>query len=447
MEIMIYEDQTGFMQFPEKRSIKDSKIVSFFNNNVDLYIEKIGNNLTIYCHLIAFKASTRPTGYYIIYKDIYNDEIFSNLKRDIDNLLKKLEFKSKTGHKDNLIFENITMFDSASGSSYKEDTHVLIEAMKNGRNLEYSAGDIKDISDFCKNILKKNPNNIKISIASTKNALGNINILLNKKGTESLKKIGDTEQTINEYRERIREREKEARGLPGKTKIRSAFEQIREGADILRNVGYNNLEIRNEIDRNKEEIFAKFPVYTKERDPINIEKIPNKIDDDKDNYIEINFRTVAVICLVILLTASAIYLVMFPDVRKKIMIDVGIIKEIKEPIIDSINNSSNLTVNVTPIPTNIPMPVLLKIKTLTPTNETINVTFGNVITFNITTNQFANITWYFNNNKVQSDYNNISIYNNTNATIGKGNISVIVENINGTITQNWSLNIQPKLSK
>lgn len=295
MDLIIYEDQTGLMQFPDKRSEKDSKIVNFFNNNVDLYIDKIGNNLTIYCHLIAFKASTRPLGYYIIGRDIYSDNIFVDFKKDVDKILKSLELQPRTGHVDNTIFENVERFDDRY-QYYKEDIDIVKDVISYGRNLEYSAGDIREVSAFCKDILRKT-NNIKISISSTKNNLGNINILINKKSSESLKRTDSTEQIINQQREMLREKKKAEEGAPGLIKIREGFDKIKEGADILKNAGYNNLEIRNEIDRKVSEITIKFPTYVERREPEKREKIEVPIkklevtDDSKDKDIEIDRET------------------------------------------------------------------------------------------------------------------------------------------------------------
>lgn len=291
MDLTIYEDQTGLMQFPDKRSEKDSKIVNFFNNNVDLYIDKVGNNLTIYCHLIAFKASTRPLGYYIIGRDIYSDNIFANFKKDVDKILKSLELQPRTGHVDNIIFENIERFDDRY-QYYKEDIDIVKDVISYGRNLEYSAGDIREVSAFCKEMLR-NTNNIKISISSTKNNLGNINILINKKSSESLKRTDSTEQIISQQREILREKKKAEEGAPGLIKIREGFDKIKEGADILKNAGYNNLEIRNEIDRKVSDITIRFPTYIEKREPEKREKIEVPIkkleitDDGKEKDIEI----------------------------------------------------------------------------------------------------------------------------------------------------------------
>ena len=40
MDIRIFEDQTGFMMFPEKSLDKDMNIVRLFDNKIDLYIKR-----------------------------------------------------------------------------------------------------------------------------------------------------------------------------------------------------------------------------------------------------------------------------------------------------------------------------------------------------------------------------------------------------------------------
>ena len=265
MNITIYEDQTGLMLYPEKRLEKDGKIVNLFNNNVDIYMDKIRNDLAIYCRLIAFKTSSRPLGYYIVYKDIYSDHIFANFKKDVDKVLKSLELQPRTGHIDNVMFENIEKFEDRY-QYHKEDIDIVRKTVSYGRNLEYYAGDIRDILAFCKEILR-NTNNIKISISSTKNNLGNINILINKKSSESLRRTGSTEQIIGEQREILREKKKTEEGAPGLVEISNGFDKIKKGADILKNAGYNNLEIRNEIERKVRDIHIAFPTYVERREP------------------------------------------------------------------------------------------------------------------------------------------------------------------------------------
>lgn len=444
MEIIIYEDQTGEMQFPEKRSEKDSKIVSFFNNNIDLYIEKVGNNLTIYCHLIAFKASSRPTGYYIVYKDIYTDNIFTNFKKEIDKILKELEFQPKTGHQDNIIFENIVKFDDRS-QYYKEDTDIIIEAIIQGRNLEYSAGDIKEMSAFCKDILKTT-RNTKISLSSTKNNLGNINILIDKKHSESLKRSDNTEQIINQQRERLKEKKKVEDGGPGLVKIKDAFDRAKEGADILKIAGYNNLEIRNIIERNKDDLFSRFPTYTsREREAKEVIKTEEEeYEDDKDTM-KSHIKLIVAIIGIIITVTGIIVIVSYPNILPDSIRDM-VIRPTPMPTPDiSPEPTENTTNKTTETPSGPPIIVINGNGTDTIPIKIIDYPTGNVsskvknqIIFDVTTNQLANISWYINNVMVQfneSAYN--ATYANTSLSSGKLIVNVTATGINGTDSKQW----------
>lgn len=447
MDITIYEDQTGLMQFPDKKSEKDSKIVNFFNNNVDLYIDKIGNNITIYCHLIAFKASTRPLGYYIIGKDIYSDTVFTNFKKDVDKILRNLELQPRTGHLDNTIFENIERFDDRY-QTYKEDISIVKETVNYGRNLEYSAGDIKDTSAFCKGILKST-NNIKISISSTKNNLGNINILVDKKSSEPLKRTYNTEQIIREQRERLREKKKVEEGAPGLSKIKESFDQIKQGTDILKNAGYNNSEIRGEINKKVNEIYIKFPIDVERRVPESNAGIPIRkpeiTDDDKDNDKDIHksaVRSTTKIILIIGIVALLAIVIIFKS---------GTIKDVLPDNIKQRFGLATPTVTPepssteTPTPTLMPTPVIteqipigLNITRFNPDESNVSSTIRTPPTFNVETNQPANITWYINGTKAryyESVYN--STYNKS-AVLGKWIVNVTVENVNGTDSKQWN---------
>lgn len=448
MDITIYEDQTGLMQFPDKRSEKDSKIVNFFNNNVDLYIDKIGNNITIYCHLIAFKASTRPLGYYIIGKDIYSDIVFANFKKDVDKILKNLELQPRTGHVDNTIFENIQRFDDKY-QYYKEDINIIKETVNYGRNLEYSAGDIKDTSAFCKGILK-NTNNIKISISSTKNNLGNINIIVDKKSSEPLKRTYSTEQIIREQRERLLEKKKAEEGAPGLSKIKDNFDRIKEGADILKNAGYSNSEIRNEINKKVNEIYITFPTdierrVIERRIPERNGRVPIKIpeitNDDKDIYKDATRSSNTKIILIIgIVTILAIVMIFKIGVLKDMLPE-----NIKERI-GLATPTPTTTQMQTPTPTVIPEIQTyssgaenLKIVNYSPNDDNISSIVGMSTTFSVVTNQSANITWYIND--VEGQYNE-SVYNstyiNTSVVLGKWTINVTAVSANGTDSKQWN---------
>lgn len=191
MDLTIYEDQTGLMLFPEEKLEKNNKIVNFFNNNIDLYLQKAGNNLTIYCHLIAYKVSARPLGYYIICQCRNEENIFSDFKKELNDILKKLELKPRYGHADNVIFENLEKFDNRNiASDYlRRDIDKFAKVL---RRLDYFGGDISQISAFCGYALE-NIDNIEISISEDKSEFGNINILLNKNYADPLKRLDSLE--------------------------------------------------------------------------------------------------------------------------------------------------------------------------------------------------------------------------------------------------------------
>jgi hypothetical protein len=324
MEVFLYEDQTGLMIFPEKKYIKDNQIVKLFNNSVDLYIEKIGNNLKIYSHLNAYKTSSRPLGYYIIYKDSYNDNIFTNLKIESQKILQNLLLQLRPGHSDNIIFENIEKFDNKFQRNW--DIDLILNAINYGKNLDFTAGNISEISAFCTEILRRS-NNIIISLSSKKVSLGNINILINKKNAESLKRDEKTEYALNETRERIREKTKIEKGEPGRVKIKEGFSNIRQGVDTLRNAGYNLEEVQQSFDQiSTGEIFSlnikgmdrsKNKEIRKENKEIrkdfekDVEKNINiEKDKEKGNFIE----SVLKICIIIAAIAVIVVLgsIFFP---------------------------------------------------------------------------------------------------------------------------------------
>lgn len=75
-------------------------------------------------------------------------------------------------------------------------------------------------------------------------------------------------------------------------------------------------------------------------------------------------------------------------------------------------------------------------------NSTVNDTEGSSRTFNIMTNQTANITWYINGNSVQFDPGVISSsYINISASTGIWNVKAVATNPSGNITQSWIWNV------
>jgi len=457
MDITIYEDQTGLMLFPVEKTEKNIQIVSFFNNNIDLFLEKIGDNLAIYCHLIASKASSRPIGYYVIFKDVYNDQIFSNFKKEINNVLFALEIIPRLGHSDNIIFEEIERFDD-SYQYYKEEIDIVREAIDYGY-LEYSAGNIKDISSFCKDLLKTIRNiriSIMISTSSPKNELGNINILLNKKQAEPLKRIGNTEQKINDVRQLSKEKKKKEDGIQGILKIKEGVDKVKEGSEILKKVGYNNTEIRNEISNSINGIIGGFPTNG------------DKLDKENGDGNGIKIKHILIAGVVIMISLSIIY---WPFVSQSLLGLYNNYKTSNHQYDNIINNESKsplptiaptvLESTVSIEPTATIVVTSDKTSTITQSNSAIendvemnksgqnlriikheppNVTssiIGGVTEFYIVINQKANVTWRFNDEvRFYEDVNN-STYTNSDAAIGIWNVSVIAKNANGTVSNKW----------
>ncbi len=96
--------------------------------------------------------------------------------------------------------------------------------------------------------------------------------------------------------------------------------------------------------------------------------------------------------------------------------------------------------NTTPAPTTNPPPASVgpTIMNFTPISPVNNVV-SDSRTFEMTTDQIANVTWLINDSQVQfnesvTDAN----YTNTSASLGTWNVSAIASNINGTVMYNWS---------
>jgi len=236
MELTIYEDQTGHAILP--RPEKSEKIVMFFNKKIDLYMEKREEDLETYCYVLARTGSERDQGYYIRYKDIYNNNYFASFKRRAQEVLASLKFQYRLGDIRNIIFENIEKFDHKE--QYKDID--IITNVSNYNILEYKDGNIGDIPIFCKNILD-NTKNIKIAISPEDTKLGNINIA-RRVFEESLNPTDDTKNIIEEHKKRMNDHKKEELKKIARIKIR-------EEINILKNAGCSS----DEISRTGKELF------------------------------------------------------------------------------------------------------------------------------------------------------------------------------------------------
>ena len=134
MDIRIFEDQTGFMMFPERSSNKDMNMVRLFDNKIDLYIKKMENSLSIICYILAQRGHERPIGCYVIGDDNYTDDIFAIFKNGANNALENIGFKPDHDNIENAIFNNIEKF-GIYGT--REDTGIVIEALRHNEFLNY----------------------------------------------------------------------------------------------------------------------------------------------------------------------------------------------------------------------------------------------------------------------------------------------------------------------
>lgn len=233
MELTLYEDQTGQSLFPDTKE-KNERIVMFFNKGIDLYIEKKGDNIDIFCHVLAKRGSERNQGYYIRYKENYNRDYFTPFKKYAQEVLIKLKLQVISDDIGNTIFENIEKFDN--GGTHK-DIDIIISVLKEDV-LVYKDGNINEISKLCNDILS-NIKDVKISISSEDSKLGNINILRNMYEGH-LSPTENTVQTLERHKKRSEQKRKD-------DIKKSAKEKIKEGIDTLKNIGYSIDDIKRDL--------------------------------------------------------------------------------------------------------------------------------------------------------------------------------------------------------
>ncbi len=411
MDIMIYEDQTGLMLFPTKKTEKDVQIVSFFNNNVDLYADKIGDNVTIYCHLMAFETSSRPLGYYVIYKNVYGDNVFSNFKKDMDNILNRLKIQPRIGHEDNVIFENIGNFDDGYQCVHK-DTEIILKALELNKRLSYNVGNIKDITIFCRQLLKMNKR-IKIAILTGKSDMGDVNILRNKMYQERLAPTDETKIILDEQKEsiarklsednrKIIEEKKRIDGDVGDNKIREGITSIKDGLRIKRSAGYVTSEIDTDIRKINNAITDK-PLFDTSK---------NENTEQKQNVssgTDMKLFAIASVTMLILGMVAGMFIYPFlpDDAQDKISNIAGKGTPIPTPMTTVIEASEKTSIS-TPMATDVSVPMVTV--TIAPVlgNTTGNIT-GNATgntTGNITGNATGNITGNATGNTTDNITNN-----------------------------------------
>jgi hypothetical protein len=443
MNIQIFEDQTGFMLFPEKRKDRGMKTGKLFDNKIDLFLKKEGSELEITCYILINKGHERPIGCYVLGKHAYIDGIFADFKKDALNALKSIGFEPHRDNTENAIFSSLEKFDLYGKS--REDINMIKKILESKEYLTYKAGDIGEIAIFCRQILES-VNNIKIAISTGDSNLGDINITRNRLHNDSLIPTNNTkemlrqrsfeEKMIKEDKDRkIIEEKKKIDGEPGEAKIKEGIILIKEGLNIKRKAGYSNLEINYDISRINNAVIAMSP-----------EMVTDKFAEtvvDMDKKASSTIKTIIKVFLIIALTGILIYAYYYSpswnNMTKTISTNVPTpIKTVQIP---------------TPIPTPIPTvaPILISTPIINkgptflsvdPNSTTINDTAGTSRTFNVTTDQIADITFFVNEKRIYS-YENVTKANYTSppSSVGSRNVTVVAKNENGNSSYSWEWNV------
>ena len=268
MDIEIYEDQTGEMFYPEKRTVENRDITRLFGNRVDLFIKKNSDNMEISCYALIQRGVERAIGCYITYRsNLSPGSTFANLKDIATKTLSEIGFKI-ANDKENALFNELEKFDM---SLRQYNTNLITEALNSGNSLHYKGGSVQEIAGFCKEILLS-VMNIKISISTETSELGEINILRNTtfeqrlvpdKRTEAVlsiqqdkiarKILDDKRKADNEIRKAEAERKKIENERKNKEKnkqkeiadnqFNEGFTHIEKSVDTLKRAGFIGNEL------------------------------------------------------------------------------------------------------------------------------------------------------------------------------------------------------------
>lgn len=264
MNVKIYDEQTGLMIFPlvqGKDPDKDENIINLFKNSVDLYVEKKGKELRISCHVIVQKSPEENKGYYIKSLSKYEDDSFAEFKKESNKSLRTIGLQYNADDINNVVIDNIEKLDL--DIYFHEDTEIIENILASGEYLEYKAGNIDEITIFCKDILKK-INSSKIAISSKENTLGDVNIFRTQRHEETLYPNERTKQLLEKHKKDLIEKKRKEAENKGREKINDGTNLIKEGLTILRSTGYEPKEISTEVDKIYDEISTSNKIKLKE---------------------------------------------------------------------------------------------------------------------------------------------------------------------------------------
>lgn len=227
MKIEIYEDQTGLMMFPEKRTDRNTTIVKFFDNKIDLCITKKGNEIEIICYLLIYRGSGRAIGCYIIGRDEYSKNLFSDFKKDADTSLQSIGFNWHTNNEENVMFNEIKKIDE--NNELYMNMKLIVLSHELGNKINFNGGSIDKIANLCDQLLK-NIDNIRISISTVNSNIGNINIIRNKILNDQLNLTDQGKEVIERQRERVKKQklDEKKKEEENRKKIEELQKQLKE---------------------------------------------------------------------------------------------------------------------------------------------------------------------------------------------------------------------------
>lgn len=254
MSLEIYDGQRGTKIFPYSPT-ENEKIKRFFNDNIDFYIEKEDDNISIYLKIYIIEDKLEI--FYIVYSDKNSKDYFSRFKEEIDKTFLKLDLKPVLNKDtDNIIFRNIQLFYDQSVESPFEDIDDIIYLINKRKHLGFKAGKINDVIAFCREVLK-NPNNESISISTGGIIVdvGNVNILLDENFDTPFTLTDDTQKMLTDRKQELADYKKEEVRQQAKDKIRQGFDAVTDGftsiiqgMDDMTDAGYTISEIKKDPD-------------------------------------------------------------------------------------------------------------------------------------------------------------------------------------------------------
>lgn len=277
MVLEIYDGQHASIIYPNINRDENINIKRFYNENLDIYIERKHDDIIIYCKIRAYgdpnrlkeyynaRYANRTDPFYVFYKDKYTQDSFTNFKTDTKKIFDDLGFELVfTEERDNVIFRYIEKLDlvhTGLNPLPPKDFDGIIHLIKDHERLEFKAGKFNDIATFCREILKSNIDNVTIVIFTGDTLVkeGSVNIFLGKNPEVSFALTDNTKKILDDYNKKLEKDRKEDVRRQAKrqandemksghdTAIRG-FILFEQGKESMRKAGYSESEIEKDSD-------------------------------------------------------------------------------------------------------------------------------------------------------------------------------------------------------